>query len=844
MSRPFPTRVSVIAISWLVCGLAAAGEVVVVRGPLGPDDAHRIAKRVALYGDFGYFAIGEGDAGAVADLRAQGLDAFGAGEWGDDIEIYVARDAYVPDGVEVLAKHSGQTLFRSPDHHGDGCGCGHTIAHVTRRPITPSRGFRSPSSPQTAIAVDPRVAALVAQVNQANIQNTVVQLSSYFTRRADSTQVQTAKNWIVAQLQAIPGVAVTTQTFSGSYAPNVIATITGTTHPERIIVLGAHYDSINLGGSGLTAPGADDNATGSGGILEATRILAQSDYENTIRLMFYCAEEFGLVGSDYDASQLASQGANVVAMLNMDMIGHLQAGDSFDLDFASNDTNASLTQFCRDVTAAYVAGLPTKLGVLTAGTSDHRSYHQAGFPAAFFFEDLDQYSTVIHTANDTIASGSANSFTLARDITKAFVASAAILAQPVDLSIAHTPLADTTDGSGPYVVTSTITSLIGSSVAAAEVHYRVNGGAWQVKPLLAGIAANQFVGSIPGVFPSGAVEYYFVATDANGYQQYSPDTAEQGAGYHGFAVGNGTTIFADDFDGASTGWTSAQVATQNDWQIGPPNGESTDPSSAFSGSQVRGNDLGAGNFNGEYTANVENYLDSPNINCSGKSNVRLSYRRWLGVEDGFYDQAKVEVNGATIWQNPTTPGGGTNHLVDATWQPIEHDISAQAANNPAVKIRFRMKSDGGLEFGGWTIDDFRVFSFAAGTKKVLAISEAFISQSLGGSATFALDFGATKAGRTYVLALSATGNAPGTPLGSVTVPLVFDAATNLGFSLLNTPVFANFAGALSGAGTAAPSLNLPPLGNPALAGLNLHFAAFTLAPVDIASNSVTVQLLP
>lgn len=842
MKRYLPLAFASIASLFLSIA-ALGGEVIVVRGPLGPNDAHRIAKRVSLYGDFGYLAVGEGDASAVADLRAAGLDAIGAGEWGDHAELYVARDVYVPEGAEILAKHAGQTLFRSAEHVGDGCGCGHTVAHVKRRAVAPSRGFRSPI-PTKAVTIDPRVASLVSQVNQANLQTTVTQLSSYFTRRADSSQIQTAKNWLVAQLSAIPGVTVTTQTFSGSYAPNVIATIPGVSHPERIVVLGAHYDSINLAGASQTAPGADDNATGSAGILEATRILAQADYENTIRLMFYSAEEFGLVGSDYDAEQLANQGANVVAMLNMDMIGHLEPGDSFDLDFATNDTNAALTQFCRDVTVAYVPGLPTKTGVLTAGTSDHRSYHNAGFPAAFFFEDLDQYSTVIHTANDTIASGSANSFTLARDITKAFVASAATLAQPVDLAIAHAPIADTSDGSGPYVVRATVTSLIGSTVAGAELRYRVNGGAWQIEDLLAGNAANEWVGSIPGVYPSGNVEYYVAAFDSNGYAQYAPDGSDQGAGYFDFSVGIGSTIYSDNFDGASAGWTSVQVATQNDWQIGPVNGESTDPSSAFSGANVRGNDLGASNYNGEYAANVENYLDSPTINCAGQSNVRVSYRRWLGVEDGFYDQARLELNGNVIWQNPATPGGGTNHLVDSSWQAIEHDVTALAANNPAVKFRFRLKSDGGLQFGGWTIDDFRVFSFAAATKQPLVAGEAFLSQSRGGVCPLGLDFGPGKAFRTYVIAVSASAPGPGTTFGAVTVPLAFDAATNLGFTLLNTPLFANFAGTLTDQGVGNAQFNLPPFAAPSVAGLTLRFAAFTLAPIDVASNAVTIEIVP
>ena len=104
---------------------------------------------------------------------------------------------------------------------------------------------------------------LVAQVSAADIQATTAQLSSYFTRRADSATVLVAKDWLVAQLAAIPGVQVSTSTFTTGYGPNIIATIPGNVHPERVVVLGAHYDSINQSGATLAAPGADDDGSGS-----------------------------------------------------------------------------------------------------------------------------------------------------------------------------------------------------------------------------------------------------------------------------------------------------------------------------------------------------------------------------------------------------------------------------------------------------------------------------------------------------------------------------------------------------------------------------------------------------
>jgi hypothetical protein len=695
-----------------------------------------------------------------------------------------------------------------------------------------------------ALAVDGRVATLVGTVVPANVQATTTQLSSWFTRRATSSEVLLAKNWLVAQLQAIPGVTVTTSAFSSSYGPNVIAEIAGQVHPERVVVLGAHYDSINQAGSSQPAPGADDNASGSGGLLEATRVLAQGDFEYTVRCVWFCAEEFGLVGSDADASDLADAGTDVVAMLNMDMIAHREPGDAYDLDFATNNTDPALTQFCRDVTAAYVPGLPTVTGVLTAGSSDHASYASYGFPAAFFFEDLTGSSPVIHTAADTVGT-SANDFVLAGDITRAFVAAAATLARPVDLALAHAPLGDTTDSGGPYVLSASVSSLTAAEVADVNVHWRVGAGPEQSAPLLASALPGTWVGSLPGVAPQGEVSYWLHAVDDEGHEQWLPEALFPGAKTWDFTVGQVQTVWAADFEGPlDDGWVHAQVLQQDDWQRGTPAGKAGDPSAAFSGTSVWGNDLGPSGFNGAYQPDVSNWLESPAIDTLGQTGLHLRYRRWLGVEDGFFDQAAIAVGGTVVWSNPATPGVGGADLVDTDWVLHDLDVSAQADDKPAVKLRFSLVSDGGVEYGGWNLDDVRLARVEPGSVPPLTASVAHVSAAAGGSVAFALDAGAAHGGRKDLLALSATGTAPGTTFGSVTLPLVVDAATQLGFQLVNSPTLAGFFGLLDGQGRASASFVSPPIAIPMLVGLPLHFAFTTFQPFDFASNAVTVTYQP
>ncbi|MHB8124788.1 MAG: M28 family metallopeptidase [Desulfitobacteriaceae bacterium] len=93
---------------------------------------------------------------------------------------------------------------------------------------------------------------------------------------------------------------------------NIIAELPGS-NPDCILI-GAHYDS-----AGLDVPGAVDNASGVGLLLELARILGTEPHQETYQLVFFGAEESGLVGSSYYANQADLSAVNW--MLNLDMIG-------------------------------------------------------------------------------------------------------------------------------------------------------------------------------------------------------------------------------------------------------------------------------------------------------------------------------------------------------------------------------------------------------------------------------------------------------------------------------------------------------------------------------------------
>ena len=292
------------------------------------------------------------------------------------------------------------------------------------------------------------------------------------------------------------------------------------------------------------------------------------------------------------------------------------------------------------------------------------------------------------------------------------------------VSVQHQPLLDTMDQYQPYTVQATVGSITGGFISSVLCYYRVNGGGFTGVPMTA-VSAGTYRGSIPNQ-PSGtSIDYYVRAVDTNASVGTSPAGAP--SAYHSFSTSRSSFFFTDDFETAS-GWTHAQVATQDDWQNivhGNP-AHAYDPATAFSGNLTWGNDLvPASNWNGNYATNVNNYLTSPPISCVGRTGVHLNYRRWLTVEDAAYDQARILVsanNGpyAQVWQNAV--GGGSNHHIDTSWVEHDLDISAYADNQTNVRIRFQLTSDGGLEYGGWNIDLFRLSAVPTGSSLILTSS--------------------------------------------------------------------------------------------------------------------------
>ncbi|HEV8160405.1 MAG TPA: M28 family metallopeptidase [Pyrinomonadaceae bacterium] len=187
------------------------------------------------------------------------------------------------------------------------------------------------------------VAKMLSEISAKRIETDIRKLVSFGTRNTLSEQdnptrgIGAARDWIFAEFQRISNdcgncLLVEKQTFLQPKAnrvpeptnlTNVVATLKGTTNPERVYVVSGHYDSMcNSPMDGkCDAPGANDDASGTAAVIEMARVMSKRKFDATIIFMTVAGEEQGLLGATYFAEQAKQKQLNIEAMFTNDIIG-------------------------------------------------------------------------------------------------------------------------------------------------------------------------------------------------------------------------------------------------------------------------------------------------------------------------------------------------------------------------------------------------------------------------------------------------------------------------------------------------------------------------------------------
>src|SRR5579863_603517 len=297
-----------------------------------------------------------------------------------------------------------------------------------------------------AMAADPQIAAALKQISAQQIQKNIEKLVSFGTRLTLSAQdpgaiasgrgIGAAREWIKSEFERYAKdcggcLEVKTDRFTEEPADripkateitNVYAVLKGT-DPERakrIVLVTGHYDSRNSDTLDTTgdAPGANDDASGTAVSLECARVLSKMKFPATIIFLTVAGEEQGLNGSRHFAEMAKSQGWDIEAVLNNDIVGGDRSSQQ-DLSLIrvfseglpaaateqdlrrirglggeSDSGSRQLARYVADVGRTYDTGINPMLifrldRYLRGG--DHYSFNQQGFSAVRFTEYREDF---------------------------------------------------------------------------------------------------------------------------------------------------------------------------------------------------------------------------------------------------------------------------------------------------------------------------------------------------------------------------------------------------------------------------------------------------------------------
>lgn len=263
-------------------------------------------------------------------------------------------------------------------------------------------------------------------------------LTAFEDRYANSKTGVDAANWFQTQIKDIAkeynrdDIEVTTVA-TGSYKqPSVVVKI-GKDNDEAGIVIGGHMDTLEKGcdwmGNCGNKPGADDDGSGSITTLETARAIIASGikFKKPIYIVWYSAEEEGLIGSQKVVRKFKEDNIPVDAVLHFDMTGYANQNDPT-MWLINDHVNQDLTKYLETLIDTYVKQ-PVKYTRCGYACSDHASWTSGGFAAAMPFESsFGTDNPDIHSENDTMDNLSLDHIS---DYVKLGIAFAVELAEPV-----------------------------------------------------------------------------------------------------------------------------------------------------------------------------------------------------------------------------------------------------------------------------------------------------------------------------------------------------------------------------------------------------------------------------
>ena len=466
---------------------------------------------------------------------------------------------------------------------------------------------------------------LIALIQQDSLQSYTERLQAFYRRTAGTDSNYAARDWIYDKFVSFGYDSVLIDSFEASLSGvpsdcyNVLAVKEGSVYPGQHIIVGAHFDAV------AASPGADDNGSGTAGVLEVARVLQDIETRMTVIFILFDAEEFGLFGSYHYVAEAEARGDSMVYMLNMDMIAHYENTNLATLYYGDDDSYSQLWQDLAD-------SLVGVYGILSGGSSgsDHYPFAQKGYDVTFIIENT--FSNVYHTNRD---STTYMSFDYMAKIVRASLATvyvvndtyvpqpALMLSYPQGVPFLLTP-------EQPNTIEVSVTGLFdGTPVSGSGLlHYAIDGEAYQTSPL-AELGGNLYEATLPALDCHSRCQFYVSIDEPTSGTFYSPEPEYP---LEALVETAEIIVFEDDFE-TDKGWTVVNAAVDGAWNRGVPVGGGLrgDPATDYDGSgqcYLTDNVFGNSDVDDGSTS-----LYSPAFDI-GTEDARISFALWYSNDFG------------------------------------------------------------------------------------------------------------------------------------------------------------------------------------------------------------------
>lgn len=253
-----------------------------------------------------------------------------------------------------------------------------------------------------SIQNQPLVNATLTGLDSEFIWKTLTTLSDFYNRSATKPTGVEAANWIKSEFERMASAAGRNDTATwfvqtGSYVQPSVVTVIGKDIDAPAVVIGAHMDTLDG-----RKPGAGDDGSGSSSVMEVARVLLgmNTTFKRPVYIIWYAAEERGLVGSTYVVRDFKKKAIPVRAAIQFDMTGFRNDQNDRTMWVYRDHTDRALSDFVAQLIKTYIQ-VPVDYSKCGYGCSDHASWDDAGVPAAFPCEtSFDEVNPNIHTSND------------------------------------------------------------------------------------------------------------------------------------------------------------------------------------------------------------------------------------------------------------------------------------------------------------------------------------------------------------------------------------------------------------------------------------------------------------